>query len=98
MEKFFDSKGMCDCLGISSSTLDRWSEEDESGLLKPIQQKRRGKRLWLESSLLRWIELNQSAPRPPTVNVESPSERTQRLGTAMKELEELGVKVTKPNK
>ena len=97
MEKMLDSKAAKNWFGISTKTWDRWCEADESGLLKPIQQKRRGKRLWLESNLRLWIERNQSKS-PPTVNVESPSERTKRLGAAMRALEELGVKFNKPAK
>ena len=95
MEKLLDSKKVRLLLGgISDSTLTRWSS-DESDFPKPLQQKRRAKRLWSESSLLRWIESKQSThtPLPAT---ESAAQRQKRHKAACKTLKTFGIKFTEP--
>jgi predicted DNA-binding transcriptional regulator AlpA len=93
MEKLRDSKYVCNRLGISDSTLTRWYEDDESGLLRPVQKKRRGKRLWSESNLLLWIERNLSTAQPKIVPPETPAKIEKRFKSACANLKELGVKI-----
>jgi len=72
-------------------------EGKDAGIPLPIPMGSTRRRLRWDAETVRKFCQVQNAPRPPTATVAS-SEQAKQLDDAIKELEGLGVKLTKPNK
>jgi len=97
IEPVLDATEVRRILSVSEATLYRWLREARQGvgtLPFPVNTGGRKRRLlWTRASILAFLEDRDRRPPQSSLGFMSEAERAKRLGDAMKDLKDMGVKV-----